>query len=160
MAEGRPEAPIVMICDAVVGQRESDVLVVLVDAPMTRGTGLAEGEIPETRPTYGGTDPIDSSGVLRYVRIEFTGVGFNPETQPTAFGFRGVGVGTVIDHIQAHEGEDDGIEFLSGTASCTHCVSSGSKDDSLDWAFGRTGAAQYVFTQLDPQVDNGIEGRR
>ena len=150
MAEGRHEAPIVMICDAVVGQRESGVL---VDAPMSRGTGLAEGEIPETRPTYGGTDPIDSSGVLRYVRIEFTGVGFNPETQPTVFGFRGVGVGTVIDQIQAHEGEDDGIEFFGGTASCTHCVSSGSKDDSLDW----TGTAQYVFTQLDPQVDNGIE---
>ena len=160
MAEGRREAPIVMTCDAAVGQRESGCwagLIVLGNAPMTRGTGLAEGVIPETRPTYGGDDPMDSSGVLRYVRVEFAGVDFNPETQPNAFGFHGLGAGTVIDHIQAHEGEDDGIEFFGGTANCTHCVSSGSKDDSLDWAFGWTGTAQYVFIQQDPQGDNGIE---
>ncbi len=36
-------------------------------------------------------------------------------------------------------------------------MSSGSKDDSLDWAFGWQGTAQYVFIQQDPQGDNGIE---
>ena len=160
MADGRREAPIVMTCDAPVGLRESGCwagLVVLGNAPMTRGTGLAEGVIPETRPIYGGDDPTDSSGVLRYVRVEFAGVDFNPETQPNAFGFHGIGSGTVISHIQAHEGEDDGIEFFGGTADCMYCVSSGSKDDSLDWAFGWTGTAQYVFIQQDPQGDNGIE---
>ena len=160
MADGRREAPIVMTCDQPVGQRESGCwagLIILGNAPMTRGTGLAEGVIPETRPTYGGDDPMDSSGVLRYVRVEFAGVDFNPETQPNAFGFHGVGAGTVIDHIQAHEGEDDGIEFFGGNANCMYCVSSGSKDDSLDWAFGWQGTAQYVFIHQDPQGDNGIE---
>ena len=160
MAEGRREAPIVMTCDQPVGQRGSGCwggLIVLGNAPMTRGTGLAEGVIPETRPMYGGDDPMDSSGVLRYVRVEFAGVDFNPETQPNAFGFHGVGSGTVIDHIQAHEGEDDGIEFFGGNANCTYCVSSGSKDDSLDWAFGWQGTGQYIFIQQDPQGDNGIE---
>lgn len=160
MAEGRREAPIVMTCDADVGQRESGCwagLIILGNAPMTRGTGLAEGVIPETRPAYGGDDPMDSSGVLRYVRVEFAGVDFNPETQPNAFGFHGVGAGTVIDHIQAHEAEDDGIEFFGGNANCMYCVSSGSKDDSLDWAFGWQGTAQYVFIQQDPLADNGIE---
>ncbi|MDE0107394.1 MAG: hypothetical protein OXN96_06275 [Bryobacterales bacterium] len=160
MAEGTREAPIVMTCDQSVGQRESGCwagLIILGNAPMTRGTGLAEGVIPETRPTYGGDDPMDSSGVLRYVRVEFAGVDFNPETQPNGFGFHGVGSGTVIDHIQAHEGEDDGIEFFGGNADCMYCVSSGSKDDSLDWAFGWQGTAQYVFIQQDPLADNGIE---
>lgn len=160
MAEGRREAPIVMTCDQPVGQRESGCwagLIILGNAPMTRGTGLAEGVIPETRPTYGGDDSMDSSGVLRYVRVEFAGVDFNPETQPNAFVFHGVGAGTVIDHIQAHEGEDDGIEFFGGNANCMYCVSSGSKDDSLDWAFGWQGTAQYVFIHQDPQGDNGIE---
>ena len=63
--------------------------------------------------------------MLRYVRVEFAGVDFNPETQPNAFGFHGIGSGTVIDHIQAHEAEDDGIEFFGGTAGCRYCVSSG-----------------------------------
>ena len=160
IAEGRREAPIVMTCDADVGQRDSGCwagLIILGNAPMTRGEGRAEGVIPETRPVYGGDDPMDSSGVLRYVRVEFAGVDFNPETQPNAFGFHGVGAGTVIDHIQAHEGEDDGIEFFGGTANCMYCVSSGSKDDSLDWAFGWQGTAQYVFIQQDPTGDNGIE---
>lgn len=160
MAEGRREAPIVMTCDQPLGLRESGCwagLIILGNAPMTRGTGLAEAVIPETRPVYGGDDPMDSSGVLRYVRVEFAGVDFNPETQPNAFGFHGVGSGTVIDHIQAHEGEDDGIEFFGGTANCTYCVSSGSKDDSLDWAFGWQGTGQYIFIQQDPQGDNGIE---
>ncbi len=160
MAEGTRSMPIVMTCDADVGLRESGCwagIIVLGDASMTRGTGLAEGVIPETRPRYGGMNDEDSSGALRYVRVEFAGVDFNPETQPNAFGFHGVGSGTVIDHIQAHEGEDDGIEFFGGTADCMYCVSSGSKDDSLDWAFGWRGKAQYLFIQQDPLSDNGIE---
>lgn len=160
MAMGRKEAPIVMTCDDELGFRESGCwggLILLGSAPMTRGEGRAEGVIPETRPVYGGNDPADSSGELHYVRVEFAGVDFNPETQPNAFGFHGLGSGTVIDHIQAHEGEDDGIEFFGGTADCRYCVSSGAKDDSLDWAFGWSGTAQYVYIQQDPQGDNGIE---
>ena len=160
MAEGTRRAPIVMTCDAEVGLRDSGCwagLIMLGNASMTRGTGLAEGVIPETRPAYGGDDDTESSGVLRYVRVEFAGVDFNPETQPNAFGFHGIGSGTVIDHIQAHEGEDDGIEFFGGTAGCRYCVSSGSKDDSLDWAFGWRGKAQYLFIHQDPNGDNGIE---
>ena len=160
MADGRREAPIVMTCDQPVGLRDSGCwagLIVLGDAPMTRGTGRAEGVIPETRPVYGGMNTEDSSGVLRYVRVEFAGVDFNPETQPNAFGFHGIGSGTVIDHIQAHEAEDDGIEFFGGNANCMYCVSSGSKDDSLDWTFGWQGNAQYLYIQQDPLADNGIE---
>ena len=160
MAMGRKEAPIVMTCDQDLGLRESGCwggLILLGNAPMTRGEGRAEGVLPETRPVYGGNDEADSSGELHYVRVEFAGVDFNPETQPNAFGFHGIGSGTVIDHIQAHEGEDDGIEFFGGTADCRYCVASGAKDDSLDWAFGWSGTAQYVYIQQDPQSDNGIE---
>lgn len=160
VAEGRREAPIVMTCDQPVGQRFSGCwagLIVLGNASMTRGTGRAEGVLPEDRPVYGGGDDADSSGVLRYVRVEFAGVDFNPETQPNAFGFHGVGSGTVIEYIQAHEGEDDGIEFFGGTADCRYCVADGSKDDSLDWAFGWRGTAQNVFILQDGDGDNGIE---
>ena len=161
MADGRRELPIVMTCDADVGVREPGCwggLVVLGSAPTNHDEGTAEGVTPETRAVYGGDDPMDSSGVLRYVRVEFAGVDFNDDSQANAFGFHGVGAGTVIDHIQAHEGADDGIEFLGGTANCTYCVSSGSKDDSLGWAFGWTGTAQNVFVLQDAsQGDRGIE---
>ena len=166
MAEGRLDAPIVMTCDKPIGQRLSGCwvgMIVLGNAPTTRGTGLAEGVLPANRAFYGGNDPKDSSGVLQYVRVEFAGVefagvGINPESQSNAFGFYGVGSGTVIDHIQAHQVDGDGIGFFGGTADCTYCVSSGSKDDSLDWAFGWQGTAQHVFIQQDSsEGDNGIE---
>ena len=160
MAEGRREAPIVMTCDDDVGTRTSGCwggLIILGNADVTRDNPIAEGVVPETRPVYGGTDDEDSSGVLRYVRVEFAGVDFNPETQPNAFGFHGVGSGTVIEYIQAHEGEDDGIEFFGGTANCLYCVSDGAKDDGFDWALGWRGTAQNLFILQDGQSDNGIE---
>ena len=160
MAEGRREAPIVMTCDRPVGLRGRGCwagLIVLGDASMTRGEGRAEGVEPQTRPVYGGTNDADSSGVLRYVRIEFAGVDFNPETQPNAFGFHGLGSGTVIENIQAHESEDDGIEFFGGTADCRNCVSSGAKDDAFDWAFGWRGRVQNLFILQGADGDRGIE---
>ena len=160
MAEGRREAPIVMTCDDDVGTRTSGCwggLIILGNADVTRDNPRAEGIVPETRPVYGGTDDEDSSGVLRYVRVEFAGVDFSQETQPNAFGFHGVGSGTVIEYIQAHEGEDDGIEFFGGTANCLYCVSDGAKDDGFDWALGWRGTAQYLFILQDGEGDNGIE---
>lgn len=160
MAEGRRDTPIVMTCDAEVGLRDSGCwagLILLGNAPMTRGEGRAEGVISETRPAYGGYDPMDSSGVLRYVRVGFAGLHFNPETQPNAFGFHRIGAGTTIDHIQVHEAEDDGIELFGGNANCMRCVSSGSKDDSLSWAFRWQGTAQCVYIHQDSNADNGIE---
>ena len=163
MAEGRRELPIVMTCEANVGQRFSGCwagLIVLGSAPVNLEgeDAIAEGVLPATRPVYGGDDPEESSGVLKYVRVEFAGVDFTNEIQPNAFGFHGVGSGTVIDHIQAHEGEDDGIEFFGGTANMKYFVSDGAKDDSLDWALGWTGNAQFGFVLQDSvEGDNGIE---
>ncbi len=163
MAEGRRELPIVMTCDADLGQRISGCwagLIVLGRASTNfDGEPIAEGVIPATRPVYGGTDDADSSGVYKYVRVEFAGVDFSNEIQPNAFGFHGVGNGTVICHIQAHEGEDDGIEFFGGTANVKYFVSDGSKDDSLDSALGWRGIAQFgLILQDDVNSDRGYEG--
>ena len=79
VAQGRPDAPIVMSCDAPLGQRFEGCwggLVLLGSAPTTRVADLAAGVVPETRPLYGGDDPTDSSGVLQYVRVEFAGGSF------------------------------------------------------------------------------------
>ncbi len=161
VAAGRREMPIVMTCDGKIGERQSGCwagLIVLGRAPVNEANPIAEGIIPATRPVYGGDDPDDSSGVFRYVRVEFAGVDFTNEIQPNAFGFHGVGRGTIIEYIQAHEGEDDGIEFFGGTANVKYFVSDGSKDDSLDWALGWRGKAQYGYIRLDEvQGDRGIE---
>lgn len=163
VAAGRRELPIVMTCDDAVGARSSGCwagLIMLGRAQTNfAGEPLAEGVIPATRPAYGGTDDADDSGVLKYVRIEFAGVDFTDQIQPNAFGFHGIGNGTTICYIQAHEGEDDGIEFFGGTANMKYWVSEGSKDDSLDSALGWRGMVQYGFIIQDGiEADSGYEG--
>ena len=78
VARGRPDAPIVMTCDEAVGQRFAGCwagLLVLGNAPVAGGARLAAGVAPPQRPAYGGHDPLDSSGTLQYVRVEFAGAG-------------------------------------------------------------------------------------
>ncbi len=162
LARGRPDAPIVMTCDEPVGQRFEGCwggLVVLGNAPMTRGSGRALGVAPDTRSVYGGDDALDSSGVLQYLRVEFAGAGSGFGTGPGGLALYGVGAGTLIDHVQAHASAGDGILFSGGTANCTYCVSSGARDDALAWARGWQGTAQHVFLQQSPAGgDCGIEG--
>ena len=142
-ARGRPNAPVVMTCDGPIGQREPGCwggLVVLGRAPMARGTDFAEGIIPEHRPTYGGSDPLDASGVLEYVRVEFA--------SSVGLGLYGVGAGTRIDHVQVHASAGVGFLFSGGSAGCTYCVASGTGGDGLAWAQGWQGSAQHVFVQM------------
>lgn len=163
ISAGRKELPIVYTCDAEVGDRFQSCwagLIFLGKAPVNIAADerFAEGTIPATRPVYGGDDPADSSGRVTYTRVEFAGVDFTTEIQPNAFGFHGIGSGTEVHHIQAHMGEDDGVEFFGGTVNAKYVVSSGSKDDSIDWTFGWQGKGQFFFVQQSPvQGDQGLE---
>ena len=49
--------------------------------------------------TFGGTDPMDNSGVLQYIRIEYAGIAFLPNNEINGLTLGGVGAGTTIDHI-------------------------------------------------------------
>ena len=160
MAEGRREAPVVITCDANVGERESGCwrgLTVRGNAPVDSDEGTMNGTMSEMEPLYGGDHADDSSGVLRFVRVEFAGGSSDTTNRPASIGFHGVGSGTLIDHVQAHEGTGDGIAFRGGTAHCGSCVSSGAQGDSLDWAEGWQGTAQHMYIQQGRQGEHGIE---
>ena len=149
-----------MTCAAPVGRRKPGCwggLAVLGNAPAIDSEG-AETELPGwVRAAYGGDDPDDTSGTLRFVRVEFAGSSSEGEVPSAALGFYGVGSGTTIDHVQAHASLGDGIQFRGGTAHCRFCVSSGAGDDSLEWSGGWLGTAQHVFLQQGPGRDSGIE---
>ncbi len=161
VARGRRDAPVVMSCDAPVGERFAGCwggLTVLGRAPMSRGTGLAAGVAPEAWAAYGGSDAGDASGVLEHVRVEFAGAAVGA-VRPAGIGLYGVGSGTRIDHVQVHASAGDGILFSGGTASCAHCVSSAAGGDALAWELGWRGTAQHVFLQQDPAAGGcGIDG--
>jgi hypothetical protein len=106
---------------------------------------------------FGGNMPEDSSGVLKYVRVQFGGFRINDEDELNGIAFQGVGSGTVVDYVQVHANEDDGVEFFGGTVNAKHLVLTHIKDDSLDWTHGWNGSVQYLLAKQDPNPANDKE---
>jgi hypothetical protein len=114
----------------------------------------AEGDAGQ----FGGTDPADNSGTLKYVVVKHAGRTLGNGDELNGISFAGVGAGTTVDYIQIHQNLDDGIEFFGGTVNVSHVVLTDIGDDSLDWSFGWTGKAQFVYIQQgEANGDNAIE---
>ena len=157
VAEGTRAAPVVLACSLPVGQREPGCwggLRILGRAPVTRLEGVAPGG----RAVYGGTDEEDSSGVLRYVRVEFAGAADEPEDAGPAIGLYGAGSDTVLDHVQARQSLEDGFAFHGGTAVCGHCVASGSGNAGLSWERGWRGGASHLYVHHGERGVDGLVG--
>ena len=69
---------------------------------------------------YGGSDPADSSGVLRYVRVWHGGAAVSPDNEINGITFGGVGSSTVVEYCEVAFNADDGFEFVSAPASNLH----------------------------------------
>lgn len=163
VAEGTPTNPIVFTSAQEPGSRSPrDWGGVWINgrAPINVPGGEDIGEAGLTG-VYGGNDPNDSSGVIRYVRIEFAGFPVAPDRELNNFTLAGVGAATVVDHVHVNRGADDGVEFFGGTVNVKYILVTGPGDDGFDWQTGWTGKAQFVVIQqdgeVDPAVDRGIE---
>ena len=86
------------------------------------GSRLAEGGIDPVKGLYGGTDPNDNSGIIRYVRIEYAGIAYLPNNETDGLTMGGVGLGTTIDYVQVSHGGDDSFEWFGGTVNCKHII--------------------------------------
>jgi hypothetical protein len=174
MAVGTAAEPITLTTDQPEGQRTSGYwggLLILGGAPInvnvnstppaTEATFEAfTSAIPEGK--FGGTNPADDSGKLKYVRIQFAGFNFVADREFNNLTLCGVGSGTEIDYVQVHGGTDDGVEFFGGTVNVKHIVSSQNGDDGLDTDNGWNGKGQFIVVQnTNPQgateASNGYE---
>ncbi|MCF7809599.1 T9SS type A sorting domain-containing protein [bacterium] len=160
MAEGTADAPIVFTSDQEEGEQDrADWGGVIINglAPLNiGGNGQAEGE--GDTGTYGGDDPHDNSGTMRYCRIEFAGREISPDNELNGLALQGVGDGTVIEYLQVHMNKDDGIEFFGGTVNAKYIYITGAADDSFDWTDGWQGMGQFwVAQQYGDDADQGIE---
>ena len=158
-AIGTREQPIVFTSDQPVGSRDRGDwggLIINGRAPVNIEGGEGVGEADTG--VYGGSDPNDNSGSLRYVRVEFAGVEFSPDNELNGIAFQGVGRGGSYEFVQVHMNRDDAFEWFGGTADIKYAVASNAADDSFDWTFGWTGRAQYVvIRQRGDDADNAIE---
>lgn len=107
---------------------------------------------------YGGNDDTDSSGSLKYVRVEYAGAAVTGGTgEYNAFSLNGVGSGTVLENLQAYKGADDGFEFFGGTVTATNIAAFGMEDDSIDWDRGFRGTLNNVWIIQPSNGDFGFE---
>jgi len=107
---------------------------------------------------YGGDDNADSSGSISYAQIRYAGITVADNQEINAWTFLGVGNGTNVDHIQAYQGSDDGIEFFGGTVNVRNAVFTAGQDDSIDWDEGWSGKLQYgLIAYGNEDGDHGFE---
>ncbi|MBS1581337.1 MAG: T9SS C-terminal target domain-containing protein [Bacteroidetes bacterium] len=112
----------------------------------------------------GGNNPndADNSGSMRYVRIEFPGIAFQPNQEINGLTLGAVGSGTTIDHIQVSYSGDDSYEWFGGTVNVKNIVAFRGWDDDLDTDNGFRGRVQFAACLRDPNIadqsgSNGFE---
>ncbi|MFN5022015.1 MAG: T9SS C-terminal target domain-containing protein [bacterium] len=162
IADGRATDPIVFTSGKAIGQR----------TPGDWGGIILCGKAPTNRPQdpaptieggvgrkYGGTDPNDESGILRFVRIEYAGIAAEPGSEINGLTLGGVGSGTIIENVQVSFGNDDAYEFFGGTVNCKNLIAFATADDDFDFDFGYTGKIQYAIACRKPDfIDGGDAG--
>lgn len=170
-ADGTAEQPITFTAEAdVLGSVESNArglwggVVINGFAPIndcpegaTGGTDECTKEGEANSGLFGGSNPEDNSGTLRYVTVRYAGSNVDPENQLNGIAFQGVGSGTTVEYVQVHNNLDDGIEFFGGNVSANYVVLTGNADDSLDWTDGWRGSMQYLYIEQTDAADNAIE---
>ncbi len=135
-------------------------IILLGNAPINVPGGTTSIEGPGD--TYGGTNPDDNSGILRYVRIEYPGIAFSQNNEINGLTCGGVGRGTTLDYIQVSYSGDDSYEFFGGTVNAKHLIAYRGWDDDFDTDFGYSGKLQFLVSFRDPAIadqsqSNGFE---
>lgn len=169
VAVGTESEPIIFTSERAPGQRQGGDwggLVIVGRAVNNQGANV------ELEGGYGayhgvGDSPIadpdaDSSGELKYVRIEFAGIPINPNQEVNSLTMGSVGSGTALDFVQASYGLDDGFEWFGGKVNAKHLVVYRGADDDFDVDFGFSGSIQWALgirdnSLADQSGSNGFE---
>lgn len=132
-------------------------LVICGKAPINTSAtagGTASAEVSDL--TYGGSNTTDNSGIIKYLRIEYTGYAYSATKEFNGLSLFGVGSGTTLEYVHANHNGDDGIEFFGGTVNGKYLVSTDSDDDSIDFADGWAGTGEFWYIKNTAKA--GIEG--
>ncbi len=160
IAEGTATKPIIFTSGKSAGERAPGDWggIVILGRAKTNRTSEPTIEGGIGRP-FGGTNDLDNSGVLKYVRIEYAGIAAMPNSEINALTLGGVGSGTIIENVQTIYANDDAFEFFGGTVNAKNLYAFATADDDFDFDFGYTGTITNGVAKRDPQfVDNGDAG--
>jgi hypothetical protein len=155
MAEGTAEKPIVFTSKFGPGDRDKGDwggIIILGNANVNQQSTPIEGVTPSVNfGTFQSTaNDNESSGVLKYVRIEYAGIALSPNNEINGLTFGGVGSGTVVENVQVSYSGDDAFEWFGGTVNCKKLIAFGTWDDDFDTDLGYTGKVQFALALRDP----------
>jgi hypothetical protein len=161
-AIGTATSPIVFTSDQAPGQRVTGdwggvILLGKASYNINNGVNNIEGIAATADTEFGGgltPDDNDSSGTLKYVRIEFAGYVYAANAEINGLTFGAVGRGTTIDYVQVSHANDDSFEWFGGTVNCKHLDAFRGLDDDFDTDNGFSGNVQFCLGVRDPQVSD------
>ena len=176
MAEGTASQPIIMTSasdNITVGQTmgtnldQNDRglwggLVVLGKAPCSFSGDVDAIQIEgipaeDTWGLYGGSNPSDNSGVIKYVSIRHGGALIGEGNEINGLTLGGVGTGTEIDNVEVVANVDDGIEFFGGTVNASNLFVWAQGDDAIDIDQAYSGTIDNVVVHLGEASDHAFE---
>ena len=176
MAEGTASQPIIMTSasdNITVGQTmgtnldQNDRglwggLIVLGKAPCSFSGDVDAIQIEgipaeDTWGLYGGSDPSDNSGVIKYVSIRHGGALIGEGNEINGLTLGGVGTGTEIDNVEVVANVDDGIEFFGGTVDASNLLVWAQGDDAIDIDQAYSGTIDNVVVHLGEASDHAFE---
>jgi hypothetical protein len=161
VANGTATQPIVFTSSAPTGFRNRGDwggLIILGNATNNKGTNVtiegisaASGE----NGLYGaGTaaNETQSSGSLKFVRIEYAGIPLADDNELNSFTLGSVGSGTTLENIMVSYANDDAIEWFGGSANAKYLITFSTWDDDFDTDLGFTGKIQYGLVVREPAI--------
>lgn len=168
-AIGEPTRPIVFTSSETPGNRAMGDWGGLVIAGNARinvpggigtfeGGNLANPDGTVSDGQYGGLNDLDNSGELRYVRIEYAGFAYAPNSELNSLTMGGVGSGTKISYVQCSYGLDDHFEWFGGKVDAKYLISFRGNDDDFDTDFGFSGKVQFGVCLRDTAVADAVSG--
>lgn len=158
-ASGTASNPIVFTSSEVVGNRnEGDwggvVVLGLARNNQPGGVASIEGLVASTDTQFGGAFDNDNSGVMKFCRIEFSGIPLEPNKELNGLTMGSVGSGTIVDHIQVSFCGDDSFEWFGGTVNCKYLIAYRGLDDDFDTDFGYRGKIQFGLAIRDKDLSD------
>jgi hypothetical protein len=110
-------------------------VIILGRAPISASSNEIQIEgIPtsDANGLYGGSDPADNSGTIKYISIRHGGANIGDGNEINGLTLGGVGNGTIIENVEVISNQDDGIEWFGGTVNVTNAVVWNCGDDAID----------------------------
>lgn len=107
--------------------------------------GLSVPGFGPAETAYGGVNPHDNSGILRYVSVRHAGDEIGNGNELNGISLGGVGDGTIVENCEVYCNFDDGFEWFGGTVNGKNLAVYFAGDDVFDLDEGYTGTNQFLF---------------